>query len=261
MTDSEKTYRRECRRSNEFYRYGKATPSGPWDDDLDAYQSPRYVCNGQDDYAAYKVILRRSPWLSWNGYVKLPSDHPCYNVGHYEFFKRLPEGVPEPPMELTYGGHKEPGVFGFDHTWQGRDLMPRWPSPQAPGATFSTYEMVRAEGIKLMKYFHDLKNHAEAINAQPKHYCEQCCEFSAEATKVVEDKVCCAACESEVRKEAREIRIAVADRYNYAKQDTEHKIAVAGSKAVAAKGDAANAGAIYAAMMAKKKKSKGKGKK
>ncbi len=262
MTDSEKAYRRECRHRNEYYRYGKATPAGPWDDDLDNYQEPRYE---EEVDGGYKVILRRSQWLSWNGYVKLPSDHPCYNVSHYEFFNRLPEGVPKPPMELSYGSHKEPGVFGFDHTWQGRDFMPRWPFAQAPGHTFSTYEMVREECIKLMKYFHDLKNYDLKNHAPPMNYCEQCCEFCTKLTKVVEGKMCCAACESEVRKEAVDARIAAADARKMPYERERERAAVRASEAVAAnKGDAANAGAIYAAMMAKKKgkgKGKGKGKK
>jgi hypothetical protein len=253
---------RQIRHASEISLYGSKTPAGVWDEDLDKYQSRSYICDGPE---GYKIILRRSTWLSWNGYVKLPSDHPCYNVGHYGFFNRLPEGVPKPPMELTYGSYKERGVFGFDHTWQGRDLMPRWPFAQAPGHTFSTYEMVQEECKMLVSYFQELVNHTEAINAQLKHYyvhyCEQCYEFCTKLTKLVEGKMCCAACESEMRKAELEPPITVADRYNYAKKNTECAISAAGSKAVAAKGDAANAGAIYAAMMAKKKKGKGKGKK
>lgn len=255
-SETEKERWHENRRFSERIRYGRATPKGPWDEDLTMYQSSSYRW---DNVKGFTVYVRRSPWLSWNGYVKLPADHILNAVSHYNFFERLPEGVPEPPMPITYGGHNEPGVFGFDHTWQGRDLMPRWPMPQAPCATFKDRKTVYEECVALLDWFNTIAtDHADAIKAMPKHYCEQCCEFFHEPTKVAEDKLCCGPCEAEVRKEAREIRIAVADQHNYAKQKTERTIKAEGARTVANKGDMANAGAIYAAMMAKKKK-KGKG--
>jgi len=257
--EATKEHWHNSRRNSERLCYGKATPKGPWDEDLTMYDRNAYRWDCADGYTIY---TRRSPWLSWNGYVKLPAGHPLLGINHYTFFEQLEGyGIPRSPVRITYGGHKEPGVFGFDHTHEYMDLMPRWSPAQSHHATFSGRKKVYEECVELMNWFKPIAtDHAEAIKEMPKHYCEQCCEFFHEPTKVAEGKLCCGSCELAVRKEAREIRIAVSDRYNYAKQKNERAVASEGARTVANKGDAANAGAIYAAMMAKKKKSKSKGK-
>ena len=260
-SEAEKERWHAIRRNSERLCFGKATPRGVWDEDLAMYWENAYRW---DNVKGFTVYTRRSPWLSWNGYVKLPADSILNAVSHYTFFERLPEEVPKPPMPITYGSPKEPGVFGFDHTWKGKDLMPRWPMPQGPAATFKDRKTVYDECVALTDWINTIEaDHADTIKAMPKNYCEQCCEFFHQPTKIAEDKLCCGPCEAEVRKEAREIRIAVTDQHNYVKQKTKRTVAAEGARATANKGDAANAAAIYAAMMAKKKgkgKSKSKGK-
>ena len=243
----------------------------PWTSDLASWPAAGYVFSFEGDYKDYKVILCRSPWKSWNVYVQVPAGHIARAATHYSFFNINQDGCMPAPFELTYGGVSAAplplpikvddvsGIFGFDHCWQGRDLMPTWPMPQAPGAVFTTREMAKEEGVKLMKYFHFVgKERVSNILRCPRYFCEQCHEFHHEETKLVEGKQSCAECEEAVRKEARDIRIAVADASNYVKQRQERAVAVASAGAAANKGDAANASAIYAAMMAKKK-GKGKG--
>ncbi|NDE17639.1 hypothetical protein EBZ80_22205 [bacterium] len=233
-------------------------------------------------YDNYKVLVRRSMWLSTLIYVQLPRDHPL--VGrHYSFLnERRPEGIPAPPFELTYGGEKESNIYGFDHCSEGRDLMPRWPKPQNPSAVYTTWDKAKEEGEALMKYFWLLANREKyrtLIEAAPKYYCNYCCEWSNEATTPIGDKRSCASCAADAHAEEREILAAVyaSGSYvpsagacvNYTKRAAERKkdeatraVTVASASAASNKGDAANAGALYAAMMAKKKgKGKGKGKK
>lgn len=262
---------RQDRHWNERMRYGLQTPDGPWDDDLDRWQAAGYIFSFEGDYKDYKVIVARSPWLSWNVYVQVPAGHIANAVTHYDFFNRNQDGLMPAPFELTYGGVSAAplpvrvdgggAIFGFDHGYQSRDLMPRWPQPHAPGAVFTTREMAKEEGVQLMKYFYHVgADRVSSVLRSPTNYCEQCCEFKHEKTMLVEGKHCCEECVPAARKEAVDARIAAADAGNWVKKEAERKVAVASAGAVAAKGDAANAGAIYAAMMAKKKgKGGGKG--
>jgi hypothetical protein len=261
---------REDRRWDERMRYGLQTPAGPWDDDLDKYQANGYVASGDGQYEGFDVIICRSPWKSWNVYVQVPVGHIANSVTHYDFFNRLQDGMMPAPFELTYGGvsakrlpvrvEGKGAIFGFDHCYQSRDLMPRWPQPQAPGAVFTTHEMAMAEGIQLMKYFHHIgTERVPSILRSARNYCEHCCEFKHEKTTLVEGKHVCPTCVPAARKEAADARIAAADASNWVKQEADRKVAMAGAGAAAAKGDAANAGAIYAAMMAKKRAGKSKG--
>lgn len=261
---------REDRHWNERMRYGLQTPAGPWDDDLDKWQSPAYIFSFDGERKDYKVIVKRSPWLSWNVYVEVPKSHIAAAVTHYDFFNRNQDGLVPAPFKLTYGGSRaiplrivytQTGVlFGFDHTWQGRDLMPRWTKPQAPGAVFTTREMAKAEGVRLIDYFiHVGTDRVSSVLRSARNYCQHCCEFKHEKTTLVEDKDCCEECVPAARKEAVDARIAAADANNWVKKEAERKVAVASAGAAANKGDAANAGAIYAAMMAKKKGKGGKG--
>jgi hypothetical protein len=259
---------REDRHWNERMRYGLQTPAGPWDDDLDKWQSPAYIFSLDGERKDYKVIVNRSPWLSWNVYVEVPKGHIAAAVTHYDFFNENRDGMMPAPFKLTYGGwratplpitYKPTGVlFGFDHTWQGRDLMPRWTKPQSPAAVFTTREMAKAEGERLLDYFIDVGKErvSNILRYDALDFCDQCFLFHKETT-LVEGKHCCEDCVPVARKEAVEARIAAADAGNWKKQEAERKVAVASAGAVAAKGDAANASAIYAAMMAKKKGKKG----
>jgi hypothetical protein len=263
---------REDRRWAERMRTGRATPAGVWDDDLDKWQGAGYISTFHEDYEGYKVIVCRSPWLSWNVYVQVPAGHIANAVTHYDFFNRNQDGMMPAPFELSYGGasaaplpiRMEGGggaIFGFDHCYQSRDLMPRHPGPFGPAAVFTTREMAKEEGVQLMKYFFAVnRDNVPSILRSATNYCEQCCEFKHEKTTLVEGKNCCTDCVPAARKEAVDARIAAADARKMPYELERERAAVRASEAAAAnKGDAANAGAIYAAMMAKKRAGKGKG--
>ena len=141
-------------------------PPGHWDNDLDTYQDDEYLFDLEGGYGGRLV---RNSYLSWNGYVILPDNHPFANK-HYDFFHyEAPEGLPSPPCELTFGNGY---MFGFDHA-HGGDVTPH--NPYCPynyseynnynltstGQGYLTFKAVKREVEALAEYFRELaRNHS-----------------------------------------------------------------------------------------------------
>lgn len=96
---------------------GAFTPPGEWDSDLDTYNEDMYEMPLEGGYTG---LLWRNKYLSWNGYVKLPWMHSFENKDAHFFSHGLPEGMPAPPVKITYGAD---GIFGFDYA-QADDVKP-----------------------------------------------------------------------------------------------------------------------------------------
>ena len=109
--------RRIKRRIMEKSIRGAFTPPGEWDSDLDRFNEDKYKMPLEGGYTG---LLWRNKYLAWNGYVKLPSTHSFANKDAHFFSYGIPEGLPVPPVKITYGAD---GIFGFDHA-QADDVKP-----------------------------------------------------------------------------------------------------------------------------------------
>ena len=89
------------------YAYSKGEP---WTDDIEKYPAKEYVFN----FEGYICIAKRMPEWNWNGYIKLPSNHPYTGKNYDDVPVTVHEG-------LTYS--KE-NIFGFDTYHLSCDLVP-----------------------------------------------------------------------------------------------------------------------------------------
>jgi len=149
--------KRLSRRRAEGEHLGVLIPYGPWDEDLDNYHDDKYTFDLGDGYTGE---MRRNRNWSWNGYVTLPTGHPCANCRDYDFYQDMT--VPYPAQMLTY---KIGDTYGFDHmnSW---DVMPLtyMPDRTSERGPYLTYAMVREEVAALGDYFKMLeREHWETI--------------------------------------------------------------------------------------------------
>lgn len=75
-------------------------PPVPWGYDLDMYHGKEYSVALDGGYTA--ILRRGGQGYAWNGYVQLSAGHCCIGKPYAFFSYELPEGVPCPPMELTW---------------------------------------------------------------------------------------------------------------------------------------------------------------
>jgi hypothetical protein len=154
------------KRREKEQRLKQIVPPGHWDNDLDTYQDDEYVFDLEDGYGGRLV---RSPYLTWNGYVILPDNHPFANK-HYDFFHYLsPEGLPHPPCELTFSNGY---MMGFDHAHSvdvkplnlySADTYSQYNNYNisSTGQGYLTFSAVKQEVEALAEYFRKLaRNHS-----------------------------------------------------------------------------------------------------
>lgn len=92
-------------------------PEGPWKEDFAKYPEDKYVFDCGDGYEG-KIV--KSGLGNWNGYVKLPPNHPDFYRSYNDLEKEI-----RVHGDLTYGSVN--GTFGFDtaHSTDG-DIVPAY---------------------------------------------------------------------------------------------------------------------------------------
>lgn len=148
-----KIAKRAARRAKELAEYGMYIRPGRWDDDLDEYQEPSYIEDVGDGYC---IELHRHYDKTYNGYVRLPEDHP-YIGKAYDYFH---EGaVPRPPVCLTYAsGNKYGFCYGsavkpYDYGYYSAATNY---NTEMEGMGYISYESMRKDCLKLVEYFKSL---------------------------------------------------------------------------------------------------------
>lgn len=102
--------------------------------------------NGKTGYEC--LIYRHETTGTWNGYVRIPLDHPLHDVSYNDFYEK----------DIHFDVHggltfSDRGIFGFD-TSHYNDLMPFCAAlPSEMGNIYRTKEYVIEETNKLAEQF------------------------------------------------------------------------------------------------------------
>lgn len=161
--------RKERREIERFY--GQITFPGPWDEDLDMYHELRdYPIELPDTLKAkgYVASSHRdvNTW-TWNGYIKLPENHPILTLLHtkgldyWDVYR--PSDLPSPPIKTNYCHN---GEFGWVHS----QCSPLKPNGQREIIeNYVDFNGVSKKCLEMALYFESLETYKVILTT-----CNQC---------------------------------------------------------------------------------------